>query len=687
ALLYGGKLVIIPRDAARDTHRFLRILEDEKVTVLSQTPAAFYNLIHEDLGQPVSRLAFRYVVFGGEALKPLLLRPFHERHPNTRLINMYGITETTVHVTFKEIGDDEIERNISNIGRAIPTLKTYIMDKNLTLLPIGIAGELCVSGDGVGRGYLNQPELTAQKFVPNPYVPGEMLYRSGDLARLYAQGDLEYLGRIDNQVKIRGHRIELGEIESTLLQHDAIQEVIVLTKENLMGTHQLCAYYVPSSEITVADLKKHLARCLPDYMIPSYFIHVEKMPLTSNGKVDRARLPAPEDNIETAVVYVSPETPLQMEIADVWGDILEIDTDRIGIDDEFFALGGDSLSAIRVVAKLGGGLAGADLYENPTIRTLALRVHQLRDAKSNELVIQPNQEQTLIASAPVPQLPLQQDLTAPADLLRRLTGPLGAASRMLVCFPYGGGSAYNYKSLADAIRDISPDTAVYAVAPPGHEFGRIEDFLPIAEIARRVVDEILRKFCGPIFLYAHCVGTALAVESVRLLEQEGRRVDGFFTGAILPPRIAGLFGRPFDPWRPFSDHSVLALLRRIGLPDLQVDPAFAKFAMRAFRHDVADFYKYFHAFKQHKQPLLSTPVHILVGDEDSMTRHYASLQHVWTRYAREYTLSVLPKAGHYFIHSHPKQVASLLLDAVAAPKPVAKPTFDATVERTASGGV
>nr|MBP7401502.1 amino acid adenylation domain-containing protein [Clostridia bacterium] len=176
ALLYGGRLVVVPREDARDTRRFLRILEDERVTVLNQTPAAFYNLIHEDLTRPVSRLSLRYVIFGGEALKPLLLKPFHTRHPDTRLVNMYGITETCVHVTYKEIGETEIESNVSNIGRPIPTLRTYIMDKNLTLLPIGVPGELCVSGDGVGRGYLNNPDLTAQKFVSNPYVPGEVLY-------------------------------------------------------------------------------------------------------------------------------------------------------------------------------------------------------------------------------------------------------------------------------------------------------------------------------------------------------------------------------------------------------------------------------------------------------------------------------------------------------------------------------
>ncbi len=675
ALLYGGRLVVIPNDAARDTRRFLRILEDERVTVLNQTPAAFYNLINEDLQQVVSRLSLRYVVFGGEALKPLLLKPFRARHPETRLINMYGITETTVHVTYKEIGDEEIDRNLANIGRAIPTLKTYIMDKNLTLLPIGVPGELCVSGDGVGRGYLNNPELTAQKFVANPYMPGEVLYRSGDLARLYALGDIEYLGRIDSQVKIRGHRIELGEVESTILRHDAVKEVTVLTRENQLGTRQLCAYYVPGGDIDPAGLKRYLSKCLPDYMIPSYLIPVDVMPLTGNGKVDRARLPLPEASAEAEVAYAAPETPLQREIVQVWAEILEIDSDAIGVDNDFLLLGGDSLSAIRVVARLDGGLAVSDLYDAPTIRQLAVRVQQLRDAGT------PAMPAAMSSDVPAPA-----ELPAAADLLRRLTGPRGAASRMLVCFPYGGGTATNFMSLANAIRDISPDTAVYAVAPQGHDFGRSEPFQPLEETARRVADEILRKVRGPLILYAHCVGTALATETVRLLEREKVRIDGFFSGGILPPRIPGLFGRPFNPWKPFSDRSVVSLLHRIGLPDIQVNPAFTRFAMRVFRQDVADFYRYFHSCIRGNRTPIATPVQILIGDNDPMTRRFKARQHAWSRYAVKYSLAVLPQAGHYFTHSHPERVAVLLLGITSKHQRSVRTLGHAVTERSAVGG-
>ncbi|MBU3179537.1 amino acid adenylation domain-containing protein, partial [Clostridium estertheticum] len=195
ALLYGGKLVLISKNKARDTSEYLKILKEEKVTVLNQIPTPFYNLMNKELENSNNELKLRYVIFGGEALKPEMLRGFIKKYPKTKLINMYGITETTVHVTFKEIKEEDVNLKISNIGKPIPTLLTYIMDKNLKLQPIGVPGELCVGGDGVGRGYLNKRELTTAKFVTNPYKVEEKIYRSGDLARMLSNGDMEYLGR------------------------------------------------------------------------------------------------------------------------------------------------------------------------------------------------------------------------------------------------------------------------------------------------------------------------------------------------------------------------------------------------------------------------------------------------------------------------------------------------------------
>ena len=230
ALLYGGKLIIISSSITKDIYKYLQLLKDERVTILNQTPTMFYNLADEEVKFPTKELNLRYVIFGGEALKPIKLKEWHQMYPNTKLVNMYGITETTVHATYKEITEDEIILNQSNIGKPIPTLTTYIMDSNQNLCPLGALGELYIGGEGVGRGYLNRPELTVEKFISNPYKPQERLYRSGDLARYLPNGEIEYLGRVDNQIKIRGFRVELGEIENQLLKHNLIKEVVMVAK-------------------------------------------------------------------------------------------------------------------------------------------------------------------------------------------------------------------------------------------------------------------------------------------------------------------------------------------------------------------------------------------------------------------------------------------------------------------------
>ncbi|WP_432401628.1 non-ribosomal peptide synthase/polyketide synthase [Wukongibacter sp. M2B1] len=373
ALLYGGKLVIVPQLTAQDTGEYLKLLRREKVTVLNQTPTAFYHLAQQELKESGKELAIRYVIFGGEALKPAMLKGWNEKYPATRLINMYGITETTVHVTFKEITGYEIDANISNIGKPIPTLNTYIMDKNMRLLPVGMAGELCVGGEGVARGYLNNIELTAQKFVPNPYKPEERLYRSGDLARMLSNGEMEYLGRIDHQVKIRGFRIELGEIETKLIGHPSVKEALVLAREEEGDSKYLCAYVVAEQAITVEKLREYLSEELPDYMVPSYFVQLAKMPLTANGKIDRKALPEPDGSINTGVEYIAPIDEVEEKLVMLWQEILGVE--KVGTKDNFFNLGGHSLRATRLVSEIHKGfnveMPLREVFMGPTIAQIA----------------------------------------------------------------------------------------------------------------------------------------------------------------------------------------------------------------------------------------------------------------------------------------------------------------------------
>ncbi len=375
ALLYGGKLLIVSRDTAKNTGEFYKLVKAEKVTVLNQTPTAFYHFANEDLLQPNTELSLRYVIFGGEALQPIKLKAWMDNHPTVKLINMYGITETTVHVTYKEITSVEVESNVSNIGKPIPTLNAYIMDQNQKLVPIGVEGELYVGGEGVARGYLNRPELTTEKFIPNPYHSNEILYRSGDVVKMLPDGEMIYLGRVDHQVKIRGYRIELGEIENRLLMHPEISEALVLANEDQEGHKALCAYLVASREVEVSELRAFLIQDMPNYMVPSYFVTLDKMPMTSNGKIDRKALPEPAKLMMKGQSYLAPRNEVEERLKDIWEKVLGIE--NIGIENPFFELGGDSIKAIQVSARLfqeGYKVEIKDIFRYPTIAELSPHV-------------------------------------------------------------------------------------------------------------------------------------------------------------------------------------------------------------------------------------------------------------------------------------------------------------------------
>jgi tyrocidine synthetase-3 len=373
ALLYGGKLILIPRSISQDAADYLNTLKTGCVTVLNQTPSAFYILSEQELNCPDKTLNLRYVIFGGEALAPKKLEGWKKKYPGTKLVNMYGITETTVHVTYKEITGIEIEQSISNIGKTIPTLHFYVLSHNLSLLPVGVAGELCVSGEGVGRGYLNRPELTASKFMANPYELTERMYRSGDLVRLSANGELEYLGRIDRQAKVRGFRIEPGEIERQLLNYKGIKAAVVLLKAGEGEDKSLWAYIVADQELDLTLLKQYLAKSLPEYMIPSFFVPLDKVPLTPNGKVDINALPTILP--ETGDRYVAPRSPIEEGLVDLWAQVLGVEKNIIGIDTNFFDLGGHSLKVTVLLARihkeLNVKISLRDFFTTPTIRDLS----------------------------------------------------------------------------------------------------------------------------------------------------------------------------------------------------------------------------------------------------------------------------------------------------------------------------
>ncbi|WP_062060637.1 non-ribosomal peptide synthetase [Aquimarina longa] len=368
ALLFGGRLVIVPKDTTKDVIAYSRLLKEEKVTVLNQTPKSFY-VLQDELLEDVSKIVLRYVIFGGEALNPIQLQQWKAILPDCKLINMYGITETTVHVTYKELTKEDVTRSTSTIGKAIPTLSCYILDEAMQLIPIGVTGEICVSGAGLAKGYLNREELTNEKFVDHPFKANEKLYRSGDLGRWLPDGSIEYIGRKDDQVKIRGYRIELGEIESVLSKIAGVRHSCVLTKPDIKGNNQLVGYVVTEGDFNKQAIQSEIRAVLPEYMVPQLWLSLEEMPLTSNGKIAKKILLAKEIFEATTAVYEAPRNATEVQLARIWKQVLGIE--KISVHDNFFELGGHSLLATQLVSairkEMTVELTIREIFANPTI--------------------------------------------------------------------------------------------------------------------------------------------------------------------------------------------------------------------------------------------------------------------------------------------------------------------------------
>lgn len=488
ALLNGGQLVIVPYRVSRSPDVFYDLLCSQKVTVLNQTPSAFRQLIQVDQNrnQP-SQLNLRLVIFGGEALALDILIPWVERYgdQSPQLVNMYGITETTVHVTHRLLTEDDLGSG-SIIGRGIADLQVYILDQTLRPVPIGVPGELFIGGEGVARGYLNRPALTAERFIRNPFCddPESRLYKSGDLARYLPNGDIEYLGRNDNQVKIRGFRIELGEIEAKLNRHAAVSQSVVVAQGNstIGGEKQLVAYVIPSTQqaATTGELHAHLQSHLPDYMVPSRYVTLDRFPMTLNGKIDYAALPKPNGARPTLEkAFLAPQTGLEIKLASIWQQILGVE--KVGVGDNFFELGGHSLLAVRLQAHLEKtfetNLPLTAIFHYPTIKELAGRLEE------HPPVSPPS---SLVALKP------------------------GGSKPPFFCVPGNLGNVHT--DLGRLAQYFDPDRPFYGLQDNADNPTKIE------ALATHFLDEIRGVYPqGPYFLGGICAGGVVAFEMARQL--------------------------------------------------------------------------------------------------------------------------------------------------------------------------
>ncbi|WP_405806452.1 amino acid adenylation domain-containing protein [Streptomyces sp. NBC_01187] len=436
-LLHGGRLVVVPPHTARTPDDFRRLLVRERVTVLNQTPSAFAELDTADaaaLGD--GELALRLVVFGGEALDPGRLGLWNERHPDgPLLVNMYGITETTVHVTRLALDRDTASSAAgrSPLGVPLPDLRVYVLDERLRPVPPGVPGEMYVAGAGLARGYLGRPGLTAERFVADPFGPaGSRMYRTGDRARRLRGGSLEYLGRTDDQVKIRGYRIEPAEITAALCRHPGVADAAVIVREDRPGDRRLVGYVVTASVArpTPAELRRHAATLLPAHQVPAALVLVERLPLTVNGKLDRAALPRPAADGTGREGRRAPRTPAEEILCDLFAEVLDVPA--VGVDDGFFDLGGHSLSATRLANRvrrtLGVELPVREVFEAPTVAGLAARVEGGTRAERPALRARPRPDRLPLSYAQR-RLWFLAGLEGPSatyhiPLILRLSGPL-----------------------------------------------------------------------------------------------------------------------------------------------------------------------------------------------------------------------------------------------------------------------
>ncbi|MGR0134579.1 pyoverdine non-ribosomal peptide synthetase PvdD [Pseudomonas aeruginosa] len=505
ALLYGGRLVIVPQWVSRSPEDFYRLLCREGVTVLNQTPSAFKQLMAVACSADMAtqQPALRYVIFGGEALDLQSLRPWFQRFGDRQpqLVNMYGITETTVHVTYRPVSEADLEGGlVSPIGGTIPDLSWYILDRDLNPVPRGAVGELYIGRAGLARGYLRRPGLSATRFVPNPFPggAGERLYRTGDLARFQADGNIEYIGRIDHQVKVRGFRIELGEIEAALAGLAGVRDAVVLAHDGVGGT-QLAGYVVADSaedaERLRESLRESLKRQLPDYMVPAHLMLLERMPLTVNGKLDRQALPQPDASLSQQA-YRAPGSELEQRIAAIWSEILGVE--RVGLDDNFFELGGHSLLLLMLKERIGDTCQA-------TLSISQLMTHA--SVAEQAACIEGQARESLL-------VPLNG---------RREGSPL-------FMFHPSFGSVHCYKTLAMALRDRHPVKGVVcrALLGAGREVPEWDDM--VAEYAEQLLQEHPE---GVFNLAGWSLGGNLAMDVAARLEQRGRQVA--FVGWIDAP--------------------------------------------------------------------------------------------------------------------------------------------------------
>jgi len=621
-ICFGAKMVMCHKDDVGSPERIAHLIEKHKITCLHFVPsmlnvfmATMFN--RQEISSQLNSL--RLVIASGEALSVQSVIQWYEKC-NAAIHNLYGPTEASIDVTHFTTSK---KNKVIPIGKPIWNTEIYVLDGSSQLVPIGVLGELCISGVGLARGYLNQAQLTSQKFIENPFALKQKMYRTGDLGRWRQDGNIEFVGRKDDQIKIHGYRIELGEIEKAIQGHNDIEDAVVVARINQDGDKELVAYIISNVQLSPSDLRYSLLRILPTYMLPNHFVQMKEFPLTSSGKVSKKELPNPQGLGLTATEeYMPPRTELESKLAILWQEVLG--KERISIRENFFELGGDSFKAIRLASRYGKQIAIIDLYKNPTVETLA---SYLEAGESNRL-------------------------------LQPLTEACGTEKISIIIFPYAAGDPVVYRNLATAFGKNS-EFGVYCVRLPRYEKweNSVKDIL--LSVADEIEKEIKAKIRTPVLLHGECIGAGLALKVAEGLQQnDSVKVIGISLAGILARQKVGIALKDDG-----KNELLLRFFKKLGatLPLNQEDrEAFSKNALFDGALSIEAFNDFIYRMKYNDFIKLTTPIYCLVGDKDPMTRRFRTKYKKWQAYAHATELVVFKDVGHYISRDKYNELAYTL---------------------------
>ena len=626
ALLVGGRTLLVEQEVVLDVQRFVDKIVDGRVAVLQVVPSYLEVVLSYLELHPRTLSDLRCVSVTGEALKKELTQRWFAAEPDIKLVNAYGLTETSDD-TNHEVMDQVPTRERVPLGRPINNVHLYVVDEHLSPVPLGAPGAIVFSGVCVGRGYVNDPDRTRLAYLTDPHRAGQRLYCGGDYGRWLPEGKLEFLGRRDTQVKISGFRIEIGEIENALLSVPGVRDAAAVVAERADQSKHLVAFYSGQQPLDVDLLRDRLGQSLPEYMVPAVFHWRESLPLTANGKIDRKKLTALAAELAVVVEnHQAPCTPTEERLAAAWSQVLGIPQNEIGRLDHFFDLGGTSLSAVKLALTLDRAVSLKDVTRNPVLADLA----GVFDGRGQRR----------------------------SGVLQLLSETVGDTGDTLVCFPYAGGNAVNFQPLASALRESN--VAVFAVELPGHDLAADrEPFAALFSIVDQVVDEITTRGLTRVMLWGHSSGAAGAVETARKLQARDVEVQHVFLGAQLlgasadrRAAIAELMGR--------SNAEIAARLTSdTGYTELdELDPQRAEHLGAAYRHDCVSAHRYFaDALDAPPAEKLSAPVTVVVAADDPSTAAFRRCYRDWRLLADHVELHELANGGHYFLRTRPTDAA------------------------------